>query len=151
MAPPDIFDPAVTQALCDRIGRLLPTSSPGWGRMHVAQMLAHCCTPYEQLRGEKGGGPMILRWLARTFVKAAVVGEAPFKPNLPTPKSFVIADQREFTRERDRLLECIRAHHGEGRTAFEGRVHVTFGPLGAREWSNLLWKHLDHHLRQFGV
>lgn len=151
MALPDVFDPVVSNELCDRIGRLLPTSKLNWGRMNAAQMLAHCCTPYEQLRGEKGGGPAPMRWIARVFFKKAVVGEAPFKQNLPTPKSFVVADAREFERERGRLLDCIRTHHGEGRAAFEGRVHVTFGPLSACEWSNLFWKHLDHHFRQFGV
>lgn len=151
MPIPDAFDPAVTQEICARIGRLSASSAAQWGRMNVAQMLAHCCTPYQQLRGEKGGGPAPLRWLARIFFKGSVVGEQPFRRNLPTPKSFMIADAREFEREKERLLALIASLHGEGRAAFEGRIHVTFGPLSARQWSTLLWKHLDHHLRQFGV
>ena len=150
MALPDIFDPPVTAALCARIARLAPAAGPQWGRMNAVQMLAHCCTPYEQLRGERGGGPFLVRWIGRIFFKGAVVGEQPFRKNLPTPRSFVIADARDFERERERLLGLIGRLHGEGRGAFENRVHVTFGILAAEEWSNLLWKHLDHHLRQFG-
>lgn len=114
-------------------------------------MLAHCCTPYEQLRGEKGGGPRMLRWMARLFFKESVVGERPFRKNLPTAPQFVIADPRDFAREMGRLLTLVGEFHGLGRDAFEGRIHVTFGALTARQWSNLLWKHLDHHLRQFGA
>jgi len=62
----------------------------------------------------------------------------------------VVSDAREFRTEQERLSALIRSVHGQGAAAFEGRVHVTFGALSAREWSNLLWKHLDHHLRQFG-
>lgn len=150
MPLPDVFEPAVTQDLVDRICQLQPRSAPLWGRMDVARMLAHCCTPYEQLRGEKGGGGPLLRWMARMLFKETVVGERPFRRNVPTPKAFQVADARDLERERERLLGFIQAAHGEGRAAFEGRPHVSFGPLTAREWSNLLWKHLDHHLRQFG-
>lgn len=150
MALPDIFDPSVTLALCDRIKGLDPRAAPLWGRLDAARMLAHCCTPYEQLRGEKGGGGPLVRWIARLLFKETVTGERPFRRNLPTAKAFQVADPRDFQRERERLLGHIAAFHGEGRAAFEGRPHVSFGPLTARQWSNLLWKHLDHHLRQFG-
>lgn len=150
MPQPDIFDPAVTRSLCDRICQLDPRSAPLWGRMDGAQMLAHCGTPYAQLRGEVDGGPLLVRWLGRLLFKGTVIGERPFRRNLPTARVFVVADPRDFERERERLLAAIQALHGEGRAAFEGRVHPAFGPLSARQWSNLLWKHLDHHLRQFG-
>ncbi len=29
--------------------------------------------------------------------------------------------------------------------------HPFFGNLNSEEWDTLNWKHLDHHLRQFGV
>lgn len=151
MAFPDAFDPATIQGLLARLDALRPETRAQWGKMDVAQMCAHCATPYAQLRGEKGGGPWILKVLARAFFKGGIVGEAPFKRNLPTPRTFRVADPRDFERERGRLRELIKAHHGEGRAAFEGREHVTFGRLSATEWSNLLYKHLDHHLRQFGA
>lgn len=151
MPLPDIFDAAVAQDLHARIGRLTPSMPPLWGRMNAAQMLAHCCVPYEQLRGGRGGGPLLVRWIGRVFFKNAVVGERPFRKNIPTPRSFVIADAREFEAERERLLALMESIHREGRAAFEGRAHVTFGVLSATEWSNLMWKHLDHHLRQFGT
>jgi Protein of unknown function (DUF1569) len=151
MALPDCFDPKETETLLDRMASLAPGSAAHWGKMDAAQMLAHCCIPYQQIQGELGGGPAVLRFIARHFLKQAVVGEAPFKRSLPTAKAFRVADAREFERERQRLGAFIRAVHGQGAAAFEGRLHVAYGPLTARQWSNLLWKHLDHHLRQFGV
>ncbi|MBI4911799.1 MAG: DUF1569 domain-containing protein [Acidobacteria bacterium] len=151
MPLPNAFDPSEIQSLVSRLGSLQVGSAPRWGRMDPAQMCAHCCTPYQQLRGEKGGGPLPLRLLARLFFKGSVVGEQPFKKNIPTPPAFRVADSRKLDSERERLVGFIREFHGQGAAAFEGRTHVTFGPLKAGEWSNLLWKHLDHHLRQFGV
>ena len=117
--------------------------------MNVAQMLAHCCTPYDQIEGRTGGGPWLLRLLALYLFRGSAVGEKPFKKNIPTPKSFVIADLRDFERERARLNTFIEIVHSQGTAAFEGRRHVSFGILTAKQWSNLLYKHLDHHLRQF--
>lgn len=151
MAFPSIFDPVTTGELKARLGKLRLDSPPLWGRMDVAQMLAHCCTPYDQIEGRTGGGSWLLRFMARTCFKGSAVGEEPFRKNVPTPKAFVIADPRDFERERGRLTALIEAVHGRGAAAFEGRAHVTFGVLTAKEWSNLLYKHLDHHLRQFGV
>jgi hypothetical protein len=151
MTFPNIFDPSTTAGLIARLERLRPDSPALWGRMNVAQMLAHCCIPYDQLEGRIGGGPWLMRFLARHFFRKSAVGEEPFKKNLPTPKTFIVADPRDFERERARLMAFIRAVHSQDAAAFEGRRHDTFGVLTAREWSNLIYKHLDHHLQQFGV
>jgi len=151
MALPDCFDPEETGRLLARLAALRPESTPLWGKLDAAQMLAHCCIPYEQIDGTRGAGPLLARLAGRYVFKGAVVSEKPYRHNLPSPKSFLIADTREFQKEFERLTAFIRSTHGRGAAAFEGRAHITFGPLSAREWSNLLWKHLDHHLRQFGV
>jgi hypothetical protein len=151
MPLPDAFDSAALENLFTRLDALTPSTQHLWGRMDVAQMLAHCCVPYEQLQGKRGGGPWLLRFLARHFFKQKVVGEPLYGRNIPTPDDFKVADPRDFANERERLRGLVREFHAPGAAAFEGRVHVAFGPLTAREWSNLLWKHLDHHLRQFGA
>jgi hypothetical protein len=151
MAFPDIFEPITSLDLKARLEQLKSDSHAQWGRMNVAQMLAHCCTPYDQIEGRTGGGSWLLRLLARHFFKESAVGEMHFRKNIPTPKSFVISDPRDFERERKRLTALIDATHTQPAAAFEGKCHVTFGRLTAKEWSNLLYKHLDHHLRQFGA
>ncbi len=151
-ALPDIFDPKTTQILLDRINRLTPETQASWGKMSVDQMLAHCCTPYEQALGLRQDGPsFLMKWLLRTFFKKSMTNEVPYKQNLPTAPAFVVADQRDFDREKERLSTFIRQTQELGRAHFEGKKQITLGALNATEWNNLLYKHLDHHLRQFGV
>jgi hypothetical protein len=36
-------------------------------------------------------------------------------------------------------------------TLFDTRDRAVFGRISGRSWGALQYKHLDHHLRQFGV
>jgi hypothetical protein len=152
MSLPNVFDPPATAELLARMDRLVPDTPSRWGQMNVAQMLAHCCIPYEQAQGERDTGASgLLKFLARWLVKPKIAGEALYGKNLRSPRSMSITDVRDFSTERERLRAYVTRAHGQGAAAFEGRAHVFFGPMTAQEWSNLLWKHLDHHFRQFGV
>jgi hypothetical protein len=79
------------------------------------------------------------------------VGPTPYPRNTPTAPAFRITDTRDFDTERARLLAYLQQVATEGRSAFEGRESLSFGPLTAAEWNGLFSKHLDHHLQQFGV
>ncbi len=149
----DVFDPAVAEELTGRIRSLTPDSRPIWGKMDVTRMLAHCCVPYE-LAYEEGHHPRpggLKRFLLRLLVKPGVVNEKPYRKGLPTAPEFRIVDEREFTVEQDRLAGYVERTAELGRGHFEGRDYPNFGPLSAEEWNNLFYKHLDHHLRQFGA
>ena len=71
--------------------------------------------------------------------------------NLPTSPIFIISDERNFEVEQKKIIVNIQRVQQLGKTAFEGKNHTSFGPLSASEWNNLMVKHLDHHLAQFGV
>jgi len=149
----DIFDPAVTEELIGRILTLEPETRPLWGRMSAPQMLAHCCVSFELAYGE-GGHPRpgpVARLALRAFVKQGVVGEKPYRKNLPTAPVFRIRDERDFGRERERLIGYLRRTSELGADHFDGRDYPSFGRLTKTEWNNLFYKHLDHHLTQFGV
>lgn len=148
----DIFDQQVAREVVERIRSLAPDSQPQWGRMSVAQMLAHCCVPYEMVYEDKHRRPgKVGRLLLRTFVKRGVVNEKPYRRNLPTAPAFRISDERDFVRERDRLAAYVERTAELGASHFDGRESLSFGPLTRTEWNNLFYKHLDHHLTQFGV
>jgi hypothetical protein len=149
---PDLFDPAVLEGTIARINALTPASLPVWGKMTVAQMLAHCSVSYEMVYTDKHPRPNpVMRWVLRTLVKRRVVGDAPYPHSTPTAPAFRITDEREFLVERERLLAYLRHTARQGRERFEGRESLSFGPLTSDEWNTLFAKHLDHHLRQFGV
>lgn len=148
----NIFAPSVTQEVIDRIDRLTPETKPLWGKMSVSQMLAHCCVSYEYVYETKYARPnAFARFLLKLFVKNAVVGEKPYKKNTATGPDFVIKDSRDFDSEKKRLTDYVTRTQQLGEAHFEGKESHSFGPLTAVEWNNMFYKHIDHHLSQFGV
>lgn len=152
MPLPDVFDPAVTAALLARLERLQPDMQPRWGDVDATWMVEHCARTYEtDWEQEHARLSPLWRALNRWVIKWRVTSESPFSEAAPGPASPVLANAAELDRARQRLSACIRETHGLGTQAFEGKRHPLFGRLSARQWSNHFWKHLDHHLRQFGL
>ncbi len=148
----NVFDTAVTQEVIDRINQLTPETQPQWGKMNVAQMLAHCNVTYEGVYTDKHPKATGLkRFILKLLVKNAVVSEKPYPKNSRTAPEFLISDEREFNAEKQRLIGYILKTQELGTTHFDGRDSTSLGPLTATEWNNLFYKHLDHHLTQFGV
>ena len=149
---PNIFDSDVVADLTRRIHLLTPATTPVWGKMTVDQMLAHCNVSYEMVYDGIHAKPNALtRLLLKMFVKGAVVGPKPYARNSPTAAAFRIVGAKEFARERERLIAYINRVQREGEDAFEGRESHSFGSLSSTEWNVLFYKHLNHHLTQFGV
>ncbi len=120
--------------------------------MNVAQMLGHCCMPYSQALGDDTQkAAWYIRLVLRLFFRKAMTNEVPYKQGLPTNPFFIMPADSEYEPNRDRLKTYIRRFADEGRHSFEGRYQLSLGKLTALEWNNLLYKHLNHHLRQFGV
>ena len=152
MALPDIFTPEITQKLINRINALTPETQPEWGKMSVAQMLAHCNVTYEMAFENKHKKPnFLMQIILKAFVKEGVTGEKPYKRNLQTAPAFKIKDQRNFEVEKNRLINYLKKTQELGSAHFEGRMSLSFGRLNKTEWNNMFYKHLDHHLTQFGV
>ena len=152
MAYPSIYEQKTVEALAQRIGKLSKLSSAIWGKMKVAQMLAHCCIPYEQIFGERNDRISgIMKFLMRYVFKKSMVNEVPYKQSLPTAPFFIMADDKDFEKEKKRLLNYINKCQQLGADGLVKQKHQALGMLKALEWNNLLYKHLDHHLRQFGV
>ena len=148
----NIFDKFVTDEVLNRINSLTPEATPQWGKMSVDQMLAHCNVAYEFIYETKHEKPKgFKKWMLKTFVKPMLVSDKPFKKNSRTSKEFLITSQKDFTEERKRLCAYIIKTQELGGTYFDQKESPALGPLTQREWSNLLYKHLDHHLVQFGV
>ena len=148
----NLFDPAVTAELIHRIEQLSPESPALWGKMSVDQMLAHCCVAYEMaFTNTHPKANPVMRFLLKTFVKAGVVNEVPYKRNLPTAPAFRIKSEKNFAEEKARLISFVEQTLAAGKSGFEGKESPSFGSMTAKEWNNLLYKHLDHHLTQFGA
>jgi hypothetical protein len=152
MALPDIFSQETTDKIVARIHQLQATTTPQWGKMNVAQMLAHCNVTYEMIYDDIHPKPnAIMRFVLKTLVKSKVVGTAPYPQGGRTAPQFIINDTKDFEKEKQRLIDYIITTQSLGATYFDLKESHSFGRLSTTEWNNMLYKHLEHHLTQFGV
>ena len=145
----NLFDPAVRQDIIDRINKLTPGSKAQWGKMNVSQMLAHVQKPIGIAYGtHQPKGSFLLRLIGPLF-KSKLWDETPYKQGLPTDPTFIMTGMdKEFEKEKQELLKMINSF---SETSVVGEKHPVFGKLTKVNWSKATWKHLDHHLQQFGV
>ncbi len=146
----NMFNEEDRAAIEKRFKVLPPDSSRQWGKMNPAQMLAHCAVALEAPLGDRHEKQLLLGRLMAPFVRSWVFGGAPLRRNTPTDADCIIVDERDFLDEQRRLLEKIGQFCDRGPAAADQRVHSFFGRLSGQEWGRLVYKHLDHHLRQFG-
>ena len=150
----NIFEKPVSEEVIKRIENLTSETQPGWGKMNVGQMLAHLNVAYEFVydsKHEASKAKGFKKFLLKAFVKKMVVGEKPYPKNGRTSPEFMITDERVFADEKAILIDYINKVQQEGEAKFDGRESHSFGPLNITEWSNSFYKHVDHHLTQFGV
>jgi hypothetical protein len=148
----NIFDLNETNAIIDRINKLDAYAKPLWGKMSVDQMLAHCNVTYEMIYDTKHQKPNAFKkFMLKAIVKPFVVSEKPYKKNSRTAPEFVISNSKNFVAEKARLIDFLKKTKGLGSAYFDNKPSRSFGKLTASEWNNLFYKHLDHHLKQFGV
>ena len=149
----NIFNPKDVQEIIDRINKLRPTTEHVWGKMTVSQMLAHCNVSYELVyEEEKHPKPnAFMKFIIKLMAKGTVVGETPYKQSLRTAPAFIITDDKNFEAEKTRLINFITKTQELGEAYFDGKESHSFGVLNKAEWNNMFYKHVDHHLRQFGV
>ena len=148
----NIFTTETTNEIIARIHTLTNETQALWGKMHVAQMLAHCSVSYETIYTNKHPKPnAFVKFILKNFVKKYVVNEKPYKKSSQTAPYFVIVDDRDFEAEKKKLIDYILKTQELGENEFEGKESVSFGLMTKNEWNNMLYKHLDHHFSQFGV
>lgn len=148
----NIFTADGANQFINRIEKLNPDTKAGWGKMSVDQMLAHCNVTYELVYDNKHPKPKgFMKWMLKAFVKSGVVNEKPYKKNLKTAPAFIISDRKNFEEEKQRLIHYIQKTQQLGESHFDGKESHSFGPLNKNEWNNMFAKHLEHHLKQFGV
>ena len=152
MPLPNIFTKEVSDEIIQRLNNLKPDSQPLWGKMNSSQMLAHCNVAYEMVYDNIHPAPKaFMKFILKLLVREKVVGEKPFGHNLKTAPQFVITDTKNFDSEKQRLIEYINKTLQLGESHFDNKENASFGPMTKSEWNNLFYKHLDHHLKQFGV
>jgi hypothetical protein len=148
-----LFDPAKRAELVNRINKLTPESKPAWGKFSVNDMLCHCADGIKMATGEREVKEKS-NFLFRNVVKPLVIYVLPMPKGAPTADEINPAmsgtKPSEFEADRRALLDSIEylcslpANH-------KWANHAAFGKLSHKQWGLLHHKHIDHHLKQFGV
>ena len=151
MATKSLFNAADKNEMLARIAQLRANSPAQWGKMNPAQMLAHCQMPLRVATGELKLKRGLIGVLFGGFARKTLSGPKEFSRNMPTDPKFVVKDVRDYTRERGQLIALIERFSSGGERGLTKEKHPFFGALTTVQWEALMWKHLDHHMRQFGV
>ncbi|HYD91420.1 MAG TPA: DUF1569 domain-containing protein [Flavobacterium sp.] len=146
-----LFDKQGNQNIVDRINQLTPITLSQWGKMTVSQMLEHCQQPIKVSFGTLELKPNLISFLFGKSAKRQMLTQPRFKKSLPTVKEFKIIHEPNFEEARKQLIEMVSKYADEGHSAIKVSKHPFFGNMTMEEWDILQWKHLDHHLKQFGV
>ena len=147
----NLFEREAVDEVIARIDTLQPATKRIWGKMDVAQMMAHCSAALDIASGQLILPRLFIGRLLGPFVKPIYTNEKPFSRNNPTDKTLVMADQRDFLREQEQLKLKVRQFHEGAEARCTRHPHPFFGALTPQAWSRGMYKHLDHHLRQFGA
>ena len=147
----NLFDKPTYNEIVERMNNLTPQTAGQWGKMNVSQMLAHCKEAFKVPLSEKKMPRMLLGRLIGWMVKPKLYNEDPWKKNLPTAPNFIIKDQRDFTKEKEALMDLINKFYSGGPDKAGNFPHPMFGSFTKEQWGKSMYKHLDHHLQQFGV
>ena len=144
----NLFESSVKQEIIARINKLTPQTQRLWGKMNVAQMLAHCRMPMGVAEGTHKLSRTFIGIIFGPIAKKMLYNDKPFKRNLPTDKSFVMKASKDFEKEKQGLITMINNFSEQNMV---DEPHPFFGKLTKEQWSKGMYKHLDHHLQQFGV
>jgi hypothetical protein len=148
----NLFEVARAGEVKQRIAKLSPDSERLWGKMNPAQALEHCSRGMEMALGDKTPPRVLVGRIMGWMVKPMALGnDEPMRRNSPTAKELVVQDERDLVTERARLCGLVDRFAAAGPKGCTTHPHAFFGRLTPDEWAILMYKHLDHHLRQFGV
>lgn len=149
-----LFDAAARRALLERVRRLRdlePDRKPEWGRMSAPLMVRHCAASLRQGLGEletsREPHGLLSRW---PFYWLAIHVLPWPKGKVEAPPELLDVSPGEWEEDIDELASLVE-RFGEADPGGEWPRHGLFGRIPGRSWGVLQYRHLDHHLRQFGV
>ncbi|MGB5819258.1 MAG: DUF1569 domain-containing protein [Saonia sp.] len=146
-----IFDETTYHELLERIATIDESTGRQWGKMDAGQMFYHCQFPLSLALGKyQMKKPNLLMGLVMKSFKTSMYNDKPWKQSLPTYKPFKVVDPKDVQIEKAKLIQLIHDFHQEKNRDI-WKPHPAFGNLTPEQWGQMQYKHLDHHLRQFGA
>jgi hypothetical protein len=147
-----LFETESYNEVKNRINAIPEGSAPQWGKMNAGQMFKHCQTPFDIIDGTVEFNVKVgfFKKLIFSMMKSMMYNDKLWKQSVPTPKEFVIDYEVDPAQEREKLLSKVHRFH-QRKDQEQWDPHPVFGKFKKDQWGKMNYKHLDHHLRQFGV
>jgi len=143
-----IFDKNTKEDLLKRIDNLSEDSQRQWGKMTHGQMVWHCQFPLKLgIKNKKEGNGNLF---AKLLFKKGMYNDKPWRKNLPTAPALKTKEPKNLEAEKAILRQLVADFH-ECKTREEWNPHPIFGSFTHEQWGKMQYKHLNHHLTQFGV
>ena len=145
-----VFDKSTRDELLERINSLTGNSMAQWGKMTVYQMLIHCTRWDDMMVGKIAAKRMFLgRLIGQMALKNVLKNDKPLSKNSPTAPELVSKEKEgDISLQKAEWCNQINAYGAFDNPNF---VHPFFGPMTKEQVGQFVYKHHDHHLRQFGV
>jgi Protein of unknown function (DUF1569) len=142
-----IFDQATREALIKRVNTLSDNSTAQWGKMNCYQMIKHCRMWEEMIQGQKSYKQVFIgRLFGKMVLKSVLKDESPLRRSSPTHPEFRVKESGDVLSERAKWIAAIEEYANFSNPGF---VHPFFGKMNQEQIGYLVYKHIDHHLRQF--
>ncbi|MFT4969937.1 MAG: hypothetical protein ACI9O4_001689 [Chitinophagales bacterium] len=139
------------ESIKNRIALLSSNHSPRWGVMNLEDMLVHCTTQLKLALGEisaESQGPSIMRTRLGKWVSLSNI---PWPRGIFTPASMNMANNKLVPVNIETEKKALLQYLGQVKVEEQLQPHPFFGNFTRQEWARMVYKHLDHHLKQFGV
>jgi len=144
-----LSDASSRRELLERLERLTPDAKARWGKMSAPQMVAHLADWLLMASGE-------LKTAARSGVlryppfKQLAIYWLPFPRNVMTSPELLARKPSEWSVEQASVRERVESFEKLYSTP-PWPEHPVFGTMSPRAWCVFAYRHMDHHLRQFGI
>lgn len=143
-----IFDNQSVIALTNRINSLNKADQAQWGKMNAYQMLKHCTLADEMFQGKKEYKRLFIgRLFGRMALNGILKNENPMKKSQPTHPELKITGTGDFENEQQNWINTLSKYNEFSNQSF---THPFFGKMSKDEIGQFVYKHTDHHLKQFG-
>lgn len=144
-----IFSKSTTDDLIARVELLSEHDTPHWGSMTPFQMVRHCVLSEQMYQGAKVYKRLFIgRLFGKIALKGILKDDAPMKQSQPTHPDMKIKGIGDFEKERNLWVDLLRGYQAFNDHSF---IHPFFGKMTKEQIGEYVYKHTDHHLRQFGV
>ena len=146
-----IYEKSVLQEVIARVEKLKVETKPVWGKMNPAQMMEHCSLIFDYATGKNKPPRMFIGYILGPIFKKQYYNDEPMRKNSPTATNYIVSTQQDFEKAKSRLLNLVKEFSEGGEAKCTTHPSPFFGNLTAEQHGMGQYKHLDHHLQQFGV